>query len=260
MYKWNTSMKFKILFILLLVFISKFSTAQADLIFKNSFEYIVIPLNDTGITRAGGALGGNTQNCMSDIVSPQDCNVGRDFTHDDDSDGHAGFSFVKLDASGIPLVDQSVDYATTPWSCVKDNITGLIWEVKNETVNSIHYKDITYRWGGITAIGLNHPSAEGVYYDDWDILINGSNTENLCGFDNWRVPKVEELSGLSNQATSFPAIDTNYFPHTESNAFWSSSPIIAHNDYTAWTVYFDNGFVLFNNRDSGVRLRLVSSP
>ncbi len=251
-------MNFKIAIILSIVLFSNFNIAQSGPIFKSGFEFIPAR-NDTGITRAGNDLAGNIANCISNVLSPQDCNIGRDFTHNDDSDGHAGFSFTKLDAGGIPLIDQTVEYINTPWSCVKDNITGLIWEVKNETPNSIHHKDIFYKWGGITAIGLGHPDAEGIYYNDWNVLVNGSNTENLCGIDNWRVPNVEELSGITNQGASSPAIDVNYFPNTVSNEYWSSSPIIAHNNHTAWTVYFDTGFVSFDNRDSSVRLRLVYS-
>ena len=66
------------------------------------------------------------------MVTAQDCSHGRDTTHNDNSDGHAGFSYTKLDSNGKPLPDQTVDYATTPWACVKDNVTGLIWEVKTD--------------------------------------------------------------------------------------------------------------------------------
>ncbi len=55
------------------------------------------PLNDTGITWGGDYPSGNNTTCTSNIAAPQDCNQGRDATHNDDSDGHAGFSFTKLD-------------------------------------------------------------------------------------------------------------------------------------------------------------------
>ncbi|MCP3952026.1 MAG: hypothetical protein GY697_07375, partial [Desulfobacterales bacterium] len=86
-------------------------------------------LNDTGIDWGGEYTSGNNSDCTSNTV-PQDCDQGRDASNNNNSDGHAGFSFTKLDANGNPLVDQSIDYATTPWSCVKDNVTGLVWEVK----------------------------------------------------------------------------------------------------------------------------------
>ena len=250
-------MKFKTLS-LLLIMLCNYTLAQSDYIFKAGFEF-VSRLNDTGITWAGEYYSGNNADCSSStITSPQDCNVGRDATHNNDSEGHAGFSFTKLDVNGNPLADQSVDYATNPWACVRDNVTGLVWEVKTTTAG-IHNKDNTYKWGGITAIGLGHPNAEGTYYSDWDELVNGSNAGNgLCGFTDWRVPKVGELSGLANQGAFNPSIDTNYFPNTESSWFWTSSPI-AGIDGDAWVVGFYYGSVYYINRDFSGRVRLVRS-
>ena len=189
------------------------ANAQTDLIFKSGIEF-VLRLNDTGITLGGDYPFGNNITCMSNIASPQDCNQGRDFTHNDDSDGHAGFSFTKLDANGIPLVDQSVDYAITPWACVQDNVTGLVWEVKTTTAG-IHNKDNTYRWGGVTHQG----SSFGTYYSDWDVLVNGTNSESLCGFNVWRVPNTTELMSIVDNSFPNTSIDMNYFPNTNSSDY-----------------------------------------
>ena len=45
----------------------------------------------------------NNLTCPVDGYPWQDAQDGRDKTHDDDSDGHAGFSFTKLDANGNAL-------------------------------------------------------------------------------------------------------------------------------------------------------------
>ena len=237
---------------------SNYSLAQTDLIFKASFEF-VSRLNDTGITWAGEYPSGNNADCTSSTISsPQDCNTGRDAIHNDGSDGHAGFSFTKLDANGVPLADQSVDYQTTPWACVRDNVTGLVWEVKTTTAG-IHNKDNTYKWGGITAIGLGHPNAQGTYYDpSWNELVQGSNDDILCGFNDWRVPTVAEFSSIANKGTFNPAIDTNYFPNTASSRFWSSSPV-ADIDDEAWTIAFDYGYDAYGFRDGDYRVRIVRS-
>ncbi len=245
-------------FLSILIF-SSCALAQSDLIFKSGFEF-VSKLNDTGITWSGGYPSGNLAECTNPASnpSPQDCNTGRDFAHNDDSDGHAGFSFTKLDADGVPLVNQSVDHTTEPWPCVRDNVTGLVWEVKTTTAG-IHHKDNTYKWGGITAIGLGHPGS-GTYYNDWDELVNGSNTGNgLCGFTDWRVPTVDELTGLANYGTFNPAIDTNYFPNTVSTWFWSASPV-ADDASKAWFVIFHYGDDYGYNRDYLNRVRLVRGP
>jgi len=249
-------MKSKILIIFSSLIIHQYVYANPDLIFKNSMEYTMTSLNDTGITWLGGYPTGS---CPSSTTTlPQDCHVGRDFTHNDDDDGHAGFSFTKLDASGTPLTDQGVDYATTPWACVQDNITGLVWEVKTITAG-IHNKDNTYKWGGLTAIGRDHPNREGVYYEpSWNELVEGSNANALCGFVNWHVPTASELSSIVNLSTFDPSIDASYFPNTKSTWFWSSSPIAGMLS-AARTAFFYSGHVVSAVRDSNIRVRLVRS-
>lgn len=234
-----------------------FANAQGDLIFINGFDYTQYSLNDTGITWAGEYPVGNNADCTSaSISSPQDCHHGRDVTHNDDSDGHAGFSFTKLDATGVPLVDQSVDYATTPWSCVKDNITGLVWEVKT-TTTGVHNKDNTYQWGGLTAIGRDHMNRQGIYYDpSWNDLVQGSNDLNFCGYNNWRLPTISEISSIVNKGSFNPSIDSNYFPNTEFAKFLTSSPV-ADTPSRAWVIYFGFGFISTSTRVDTGRVRLV---
>ncbi|ETR64770.1 MAG: hypothetical protein OMM_15368, partial [Candidatus Magnetoglobus multicellularis str. Araruama] len=49
-------------------------------------------------------------------------------------------SFTKLDDQGNDLSDTA-----TEWTMVRDNVTGLIWEVKTDD-GSVHDKDNTYTW------------------------------------------------------------------------------------------------------------------
>ncbi len=75
----------------------------------------------------------------------------------------AGFDFTKLGVNGTALSIQNATWATgstgTKWSCVLDNTTGLVWEIKtdngskdSDTTDSnhtnIHHKDNRYRCGG----------------------------------------------------------------------------------------------------------------
>ena len=45
---------------------------------------------------------------------------------------------------------------------------------------------------------------------------NSVNTSALCGFTDWRMPTVDELVGIldRSQATSYPKIDSTWFPNT----------------------------------------------
>ena len=237
-------------------------------------------LNDMGITWGGGYTSGNNTTCTSNISAPQDCHQGRDaglnlgnstFTFVNGSGttkiakvgaGVAGFDFTRLNANGSTHTGSV--YATSPWSCVRDNHTGLVWEVKTDkgsksTTTNIHHKDNEYKWGGLTALGRTSTSTstvKGDYHDNWNSLVTGSNNESLCGFSTgWRVPTREELRSIVHYGVTHPAIDTNYFPHTPDNHFWSASPHV--NDVSdAWEVNFEYGFdgYYFRNHSYGVRL------
>ena len=261
-------MKLKSLLILLLLTISPLNAQE---IFNNGFEALSAtnPLNDTGITWAGEYSSGNNQDCTitGTNTSPQDCNQGRDadpLTNSDD-DGHAGFSFTKLDASGNTLAASA-----TSWSCVQDNVTGLVWEVK--TVDGgLHDKDARYNWyntnsatnGGFDgfadddgAICSGYNVADSSTFCNTQAFAARVNTQSLCGQTDWRVPDINELHSIVHQGKVNPAIDTNYFPNTVSNWFWSSSPYASDSGY-AWRLYFDYGYDYYGYRSNGSFVRLV---
>ena len=112
-------------------------------------------LNDTGITQCADNSSNNLA-CPVSTHPNQDAQSGRDVTHNDDSDGHAGFSFTKISNTGAEL-----PASATEWSCVKDNVTGLTWEVKTDD-GGLHDKDNTYTWynpnqttnGGMSGAGI----------------------------------------------------------------------------------------------------------
>ena len=195
-------------------------------------------LNDTGVTLCltevevteGEASRGTSVDCQvvgatadmdgfddsSGAVVPaaQDAHFGRDVTDPDDSDGHAGFSFTKLDSNGEPLADQTVSYGTGAgqalWQCVKDNVTGLTWEVKSTDGND------TYSW--FTA----------------EEFVADVNEQAWCGATDWRLPDREELLSIVNWNGVDPAIDSGYFPNTQRGHYWTSSLT----DGRAWSVLF----------------------
>ena len=216
-------------------------------------------LNDTGTTWSGSYPSGNNTTCVGTEVDKQDCSHGRDAqaaagTLTKIGAGAAGFDFTKLDSSGNTL-----PASASSWSCVKDNHTGLIWEVKT-TDGGIHDKNNTYRWGGLTAQGRDHASKEGTYYDDWNTLVEGSNSNNFCGFSaGWRVPRIAELISIVNIGSINPSIDTDYFPNTIGFVVWSSTPIAGYS-VSAWFIDFSSGHSYYSynhHHDSAEYVRLV---
>lgn len=214
----------------------------------------VTQLNDTGVPWGSNYPSGNNSICTGEVVSQQDCYHGRDSIADDDDDGHSGFVFTRLDSDGHVVGEEA-----ETWQCVLDNITGLVWEIKT-TDGGIHDQSHTYRWGGASAF-LN---AAGDYYSDWNVLVEVSRTEALCGFNDWRVPTVKELENLRFLKRSRPGLDRNFFSGAVSQLYWTATPDarsttrFPEEPMQAWSVDFGEGTVQqTTERNTELRVRLV---
>ncbi len=192
-------------------------------------------LNDTGVTGCATAnalgLDCNDSRDGTDVYPAQDAELGRDATNNDDSDGRAGFSFTKLDEAGNPLVDQTVDYADAPWACVRDEVTGLVWETKTDD-GALQDSGWRYSWynsQGIRDGGVTGAENQGICIDDatcdTEKYLAALNAATVCGQDDWRLPSRSELLSLVDYgAPQQPYIDTGYFPNTVASAeYWTET-------------------------------------
>ena len=221
------------------------------------------PLNDTGLDWCANASQNNLA-CPVSGFPGQDAEYGRDVTHNDDSDGQAGFSFTKIANSGNALPNSAaLGSGANDWGCTRDNVTGLIWEVKTND-NGLRDQDWTYSWYNPDA-GTNGGSAGYADYGnncfntarcDTDKFVADVNAQGLCGASDWRLPNRFELESLTSNDRYGPAIDTAFFPNTPSRSFWSSSPY-AGDPYYAWDVYFGTGDVYYYFKYSARYVRLV---
>lgn len=175
----------------------------------------------------------------------QDCEVGRDATHADQTEAHGGFSFVKVSAEGEPLPHDS-----DVWACVLDEVTGLMWEAKVSSEDaqangSLHNTDDVFSWYSTDA------SANGGNIGNWNrdradcagyqegVPASFCNTQEfaervnesaLCGYSDWRVPSVMELTSIVNYGRTQPTIDTDYFPNIRQTAYWTSGVVAGSGD------------------------------
>ena len=221
--------------------------------------------NDTGITAAQCYQAGSDVlvSCTSTnarALNPaQDGMLGRDANAASNStaDGNLGFSFTKIDASGAAL-----PASATTWSCVKDNITGLIWEVK--TVDGgLHDASKTFtNYDSTTALQINGTVAP--LQSEIDAATNAVgfknavNSATLCGASDWRLPTPDELQSIVDYSVAMPGptIDANWFPNTQGNYFLSSSPHVGYPIF-AWEVDFSAGVVYVQDRTNHNYVRLV---
>jgi len=96
---------------------------------------------------------------------------------------------------------------------VTDNVTGLMWQQEDDDVRM-----------------------------DWYEAIDYCEALELAGHTDWRLPDEYEIQGIVDYGRIDPAIDTTYFPGTNSSYYWSSSiRACSHCDPQAWGVYFDYG-------------------
>lgn len=142
----------------------------------------------------------------------------------------AASGYAKLDAAGLPLPDSA-----TSWSCVRDNASKLVWEVKTKDGGLrdwgnayTNYDDgtIAQYWNGSAYV---KPSAAVLNAADNSAgFRNTVNGEGLCGAKDWRVPSRSELLGLVNLGFT-QLINTDYFPDVDGSVatsryiFWSST-------------------------------------
>ena len=246
-------------------------------------------LNDTGLVNGFTYPSVNNVGCTGTTIAQQDCSHGRDATNNNDSDGHAGFSFTKLDENGQVLLDQTLPYtATEHWNCVRDNVTGLTWEVKQEINGAVitgiidgtlldeRLHDVADRFNWFSTNNDKNGGAPG--FDDADgnicygydvndpatycnteAYVMRVNAAGLCGFRNWRLPTRNELVGIVNLGRDTPTIDVDYFPNTISSQHWTSTPRALNPQYS-WNVNFKYGkttYFGFGGRDDTFRVRLV---
>jgi len=127
-------------------------------------------------------------------------------------------SYTKLNSSGNLLPNDAIS-----WSMVRDNNTGLIWEIKT-TDGLIHDMDDTYNWN-----------------DAQNVFIAQLNASSFGGFSDWRIPNPKEWLSISDY-DRIPRINLDYFPNTNNNRFpetWAQYWTSTHTAFSSARTWAD---------------------
>lgn len=238
-----------------------------------------LPLNDTGLESCYDQE--TPQSCSIAEYPLQDARFGRDAAAANGllakvGAGSAGFDYTKIANDGSELPPETgLGDAPGDWACTRDNVTGLVWEVKTDD-GGLRDKDWLYTWyyanpadngGDPGAVGSDTCGGTIGSECNTDAYVTVMNTTTLCGFDNWRMPSAEELVGLAHYgivakpgAGTPPTIDGDYFPNTITDAAWYwTRDALAQVDFPifAWFVAFNDGASNFSSKDVPSAVRVV---
>lgn len=217
-----------------------------------------------------------TQTCLDSSLKAVDCStkglaeqdglVGRDAavaSLNKTGGGVAGFDFSKIGRDGSVLAvqgqrwqSQGTESAGSQWSCVRDNLTGLVWEVK--TSSGPQQASTLFRWFNADASsnGGNMGSQDagtlscGLASCTTAAYVAYLNDIGWCGSRHWRLPTRQELSGIMlNRATS-PVFDLSYFPTQPSDQLLWTSSSYAADPALAWVLSSNSGISLWQHKST----------
>lgn len=121
--------------------------------------------------------------------------------------------------------------------------SGLMWKRCSQT----------QAWNGETCTG----EAEGFTWGAALAVVQG---DSFAGYEDWRLPNVQELTSIIEMQCWEPAVNTMIFPETPSQRFWSSSPSVRDEGANAWSVPFSDGAASTEPKTGARMVRLVRTP
>jgi hypothetical protein len=157
----------------------------------------------------------------------QDCRNGRDAAAamtgalKKTGGGGKGFDFTKISNSGDPVGETAVlGNGPNEWACTRDNVTGLLWEVK--PLSGGRRLTDTFTWyssdaatngGQVGSVGASVTCSTGGQCNT-EAYVNYVKAQRLCGYTDWRLPTRKELVSIVDFGQFYPSSDPTYFELT----------------------------------------------
>jgi len=174
------------------------------------------------------------------------------------------FDMTRINQDGG--VNDGSDYEKKPWACVRDNQSGLTWEVKTTEAGLLNINN-TYSWydpdektNGGYAGKANSGICAGSNCDT-DSYIKAVNEKKLCGLNDWYLPSRFELSTIVDKSIPLPGptLAKAYFPESLAGKYWTDTTFRTRRA-GAWAWRFDQGgdYVVEKSEALNVRLTHVS--
>jgi hypothetical protein len=150
--------------------------------------------------------------------------------------------------SKIPLPDSTGNPGKYHARCVRGNPLPVGYFTRDTKGEDLIVRDAatSLMWQGCSA-GQSGGDCTGFAKTlAWQDAVNYCEGLTYAGYDDWRLPKINELISIVNYSAYNPAIDSNNFPATPVllTNFWTSSPIVGFEDH-AWFVNFTRGETTF---------------
>lgn len=174
----------------------------------------------------------------------------------------------RVDARFVPT---DPDPGTQKPQTVTDNLTGLIWETKDDS-GGVHDKDEFKTWSTGCTMSSDACRESGTAYTEFLRTLNSGASSAVPGFagsSGWRLPNMAELQTIMNDAGlgTAPGFDLGGSNPTEKQGYWTSTgypapaPLSPGAQSTnAWNVQFFGasfGTVNVDGKNGGRHVRAV---
>lgn len=167
-------------------------------------------------------------------------------------------SYTKLGYGGVGLSDDSLHVDEGgDWIMTRDNVTGLIWELKTD-LGDLQNKDNTYTW--CSAVDSTYPDGGECVGSKCDTYgyIETLNSHEFGGYTDWRLPTSREISLIIDSGAYDPAINLEWFPSSPSSGvYWTSTPHAGTLGFFIANISIRKGTINYATRNISQHIRAV---